>query len=70
MVLCADVWHRVGEYSVQVLMEAVAAEKANGGFDIFFPEPSVIYRPRESQTDIWADLYAVRSPIVWPRSGL
>jgi len=46
LVLCADVWHRVGGYSVRVLKEAVAAEKARRGFDDIFPEPLVIYSPR------------------------
>ena len=43
LVLCADVWYRAVEYSVRVLIEAVAAERAERGFDTFFPEPSVVY---------------------------
>ena len=49
LVLCADVWDRVGEYSVRVLKEAVAAEKARRGFDNIFPEPLVVYSPRASR---------------------
>jgi len=37
--LWANVWHRVGEYSVEMLKQAVAAEMAKGGFDDTFPEP-------------------------------
>ena len=48
LVLCADVRYRVVEYTVQVLREAIAAEKAERGFDVFFPEPLVIHNPRES----------------------
>ena len=32
LLLCTDVWDHVGEYSVRVLKEAVAAEKAEGSF--------------------------------------
>ena len=39
--LCADVWDGVRECSVQALKEAVAAEKAEGGFDSNFLEPPV-----------------------------
>lgn len=46
LVLCVDVWDRVGRYSVRVLKGAVAAEKARNGFDDVFPEPAVIYSPR------------------------
>ena len=63
LVLYADIWHRAGEYLVRVLVEAVAAERAKGGFDNFFPEPSVIYRPREFQGDLSEDFRAVRSPV-------
>ena len=41
LVLCPLVWGCVGEYPVQVLEKAIAAEKANGGFDDFLYEPSV-----------------------------
>jgi len=63
LVLCADVWHRIGEYSIRVLKEAVGVEKARGGFDIGFPEPLVIYRPRESQTTLRQDCFAVGYPM-------
>ena len=49
LVLCADVWEGVGEYSVRSLKEAVAAEKERRGFDINFPKPAVVYRPRASR---------------------
>lgn len=49
LVLCADVWERVREYSVRVLKAAVAAEEAKVGFDSIFPEPLVVYRPRASR---------------------
>ena len=45
LVLNATVWDPVGEYSVRMLKEAVAEEKAKGGFDDFLSEPSVTYRP-------------------------
>ena len=62
LVLCADVRYRVGEYTVQMLREAIAAEKAERGFDVFFPEPLVIYNPRESQVDVDEELYAAGAP--------
>ena len=49
LVLCADVWEEVGEYSVRSLKEAVAAEEARRGFDIYFPKPAVVYMPRASR---------------------
>ena len=48
LVLCLDVWDRVGEYTMQMLKMAVAAEKAKRGFDDTFPEPLVTYSPRGS----------------------
>ena len=48
LVLCADVWEGVGEYSVRSLEKAVAAERAGKGFDGTFPEPLVVCRPRAS----------------------
>lgn len=65
LVLCADVWHCIVEHSVRVLEEAVAMERAKGGFDIDFPEPLVIYRPRESQTTLLQEHYGLTSPITW-----
>ncbi|KAF9644966.1 hypothetical protein BDM02DRAFT_3190142 [Thelephora ganbajun] len=46
LVLCADVWDGVGKSSVEMLKQAVAAEKERGVFDDIFQEPSVIYSPR------------------------
>ena len=51
LVLCADVWDRIGRYSMRMLREAVAAEMAKGGFDDVFSEPLVVYSPRESRYD-------------------
>ena len=48
LVLCADVWDRVGEYSVRMLRRVVADEKARGGFGQPLSEPLVTYRPRGS----------------------
>ena len=45
LVLCTDVCDCVGEYLVQELENAVAAEKASGGFDSIFTEPLVTYSP-------------------------
>ena len=47
--LCASVWDPVGEYSVRMLKEAVAEEKAKGGFDGCLSEPSVTYDPQRSR---------------------
>jgi len=47
--LCADVWEPVGEYSVGILKQAVAEEKASGGFDGFSSEPFVTYYPRRTR---------------------
>ena len=49
LVLDANVWGPVGEHSVQMLKEAVAKEKAENGFDEFFPEPLVTYHPQRSR---------------------
>ena len=46
--LWMDVWDSLGEYSVGVLKEAVAAEKARKGFKDFLSEPSVAYYPRRA----------------------
>ena len=46
LVLCANVWNYVEEYSVRVLEEILAEEKEKRGFDGFHYEPSVAYRPR------------------------
>jgi len=48
LMLCADVWDRVGEYVVGVLKRAIAAEKAAKRLDYLPSEPSVIYSPRGS----------------------
>ena len=45
LVLCAQVWDPVGEYSVRMLKAAVVDERAKGGFDGFRFEPFVIYCP-------------------------
>ena len=45
LVLRADVWGPVAEYAVRMLEEAVAAEKAEKGFDDFSSEPLVVYDP-------------------------
>jgi len=49
LVLCVDVWEGVGDYAVRSLEEAVAAERAKGGFSWVSPEPLVIYKPRRSR---------------------
>ena len=51
-VLRADVWSELEKYTVRVLREAVAAEKAKGLFDDFSSEPIVIHRPRTVSVDI------------------
>ena len=49
LVLSAGVWDPVGEYSVRMLKDAIAEEKARGGFDNFLSEPFVTYNPRRSR---------------------
>jgi len=49
LVLCADVWEPIREYSVQMLKEAVTAEKAKKGFDNFFSKPLVTYNHHRSR---------------------
>ena len=49
LILCADIWDPVGEYAVRMLKEAVAEERAKGGFNVFLSEPLVIYRPWRSR---------------------
>jgi hypothetical protein len=60
LVLCADVWESVGEYSVRVLERAVAVEKAKGLFDNPPPEPTVVHRPRASIIDLGEEFNANR----------
>ena len=50
LVLCAEVWDPVVEYSVRMLKEAVAEEKAKVGFDDFLSEPLVLCHPQRSRT--------------------
>ena len=45
LVLCADVWERVGEDVVRALKRAISAEKAKGEFNGPFSEPVLIYNP-------------------------
>jgi len=46
LVLCADVWDRMGKYSVGVLKQAIAVEKAERGLGGLPSELSVTYSPR------------------------
>ena len=62
LVLCADVWDGVGEYVVQMLKQAVAAEKAKGGFDNIFPEPLMVYSPRGSRQEWFESLKGICGP--------
>ena len=48
LVLCAEVWDRLGEYAKSALKEAIAVEKAAGGLVGFSPKPLVVCRPRGS----------------------
>lgn len=52
LMLCVEVWDGVSGYSVQVLKQLIAAEKANSWFGGWFgglsPEPLVSCRPRRS----------------------
>ena len=49
LVMWAGVRDPVGEYSVRMLEEAIAVEKAKGGFDTFYYEPCVTYNPWRSR---------------------
>ena len=53
LVLCADVWDYVGEYTVGMLKCAVAAEKAAERLDYLPSEPLVICSPRGSPEGGW-----------------
>ena len=67
LVLCADVWDFIGWFSMRVLKNAVAAEKARGGFDEFFSEPMVVYSPRalgpEMLEVVWASNPCYLAPL-------
>ena len=63
LVLCADVRHGVVEYSVGVLKETVAVEKAKGMFDDFSSEPTVIYNPRAVDVSMQQELYASNTSV-------
>ena len=64
LVLCADVWDRIGWFSVRVLEDAVAAEKARGGLDRFFSEPMVVFSPRASSPEMLEGVWAAH-PCYW-----
>lgn len=49
LVLCADVWHYLGEHTVEELRQVLAAEKADGGLGYLSSEPLVTYSPRVSR---------------------
>ena len=49
LMLCADVWDRIGEYAVGVLKRAIAAEKVAKRLDYLPSEPLVVYSPRGSR---------------------
>ena len=65
LVLCADVWDRVGEYTVRVLKKAVAVEKAIGMFNGFSSNPIVTHTPRATQVDWEEELFAAEPPLDW-----
>ena len=65
LLLCADVWDRVGEYSVKVLKEAVEAGGVKGTFDGFSPKPMVIHSPRVAPAGVREELYAGGLTIPW-----
>jgi hypothetical protein len=52
LVLCIEVWDRVGEYAMGALKRAVAAEKVANRLDYLPSEPMIVYRPQGS-TERW-----------------
>ena len=58
LVLCADVWGCTVVHAVRKLEQAVATERTGMGFDDFFREPLVIFRPRGSSPISLEDLCA------------
>ena len=56
LVLCADVWDRVGEYTKGVLKEAVAVERAAKRLDYLSPETPWHHRLFE----VFREMYAAR----------
>lgn len=64
LVLCVDVWDRVGEYAVQILKQDVAAEESEVGFDSHFPEPLLVYSPRRYVAEFLED-FVPRSRCTW-----
>jgi hypothetical protein len=61
LVLCANVWGRVGGQEVQVLENIVAGEKSRTGFDGFSSDPLVIYNPERGR--ITYDSFIPLSPL-------
>ena len=56
LVLLVDVWDRVGDYAMLlVLKQAIAEQKARVGFDGPFPEPLLIYSPRRYSPEFLED---------------
>jgi hypothetical protein len=47
--LCVCVWGSVGEEPVRILEEALAKERAEGGFNYFLFKPCVVYSPHWSR---------------------
>ena len=53
LVLCASSWGRFEEEPVRILEDAIAEERAKGGFDGFPCEPSVMYHPQEFRQGLY-----------------
>ena len=49
LVLCADVWDPVGEYTIEALKQAIVAEAAANRLDYLPSKPLVVYSPRGCQ---------------------
>jgi len=43
------------KYTMQMLRDAVTAEKAEVGFDSLFPEPLLVYSPRRYSLELLED---------------
>jgi len=55
--LCASVWGHFREEPVRMLEEAIAEERAKGGFDEFPCKPSVVYNPQQFYLGLYRSFF-------------
>ena len=65
LMLCADVWDRVGGCAIRALKRAVAPETVRGGVSDAFSKPSVVYSLWRSCHALREEVYATGFAVAW-----